>query len=89
MPTAAQLPGIRNDLVALCSTDLIGMTISNHLLAGGQMELPRPECEASTFGTAIEGYQQRLRNLADMVTLFHVSAEMTAVADAARRTMPG
>ena len=89
MPTAAQLPQIRNDLVRLCSTDLIGMVISHHVLAGGDMDLPQPECDAAKFGDAMEGYQQRLRNLADMATLFHVSAEMTAVADAARRTMPG
>jgi len=89
MPTAAQLPGIRNDLLRVTSTNLIGMTISHHLLAGGKMELPRPECDTSSFGDAIEGYQRRLYSLADLATLYHVSAEMTAVADAARRTMPG
>lgn len=89
MVAASEIPQIRDELARVFGTDLIGMTIGNHLVAGGQMCIPQPECAAATFGEAMDGYQRRLRNLVDVASLYHVAPEMAAVADTARRTMPG
>lgn len=90
MVAAVQLPRVRDDLVGLCSSDLVGQLLATHLLRGGQVDLPMPEAGMTDdFGGAVEAYQRRLANLAGVASLFHVSAEMTAVADSARRSMPG
>jgi hypothetical protein len=59
-----------------------------HILKGGTVDLPAPEGN-KPWTPCIEGYQARLRSMVETSELFHVSAEMTAIADEAGRTMPG
>lgn len=88
MVAAVQLPQVRDDLVRMCSSDLVGQLLGMHLLRGGDTDLPSPEA-GMEFDLAVEAYQRRLANLAGVAELFHVSLEMTEVADTARRDMPG
>lgn len=89
MVSAIQMPQVRDDLVGYCSSSLVGTIIANHALAGGETDLPMPERGYPTLDAMLDAYQRRLTTLAGVAELYHVSAEMVAVADAARATMPG
>lgn len=89
---AAQMPNVREDLVRFCSIpNFIGTILGRHVLSGGDVDLPLPEAEMARgdYKGMVRTYERRLTNLARDATLFHATAEMTAVADAARQTMPG
>lgn len=89
MPIApAKLPEVRDDLHKLLSTDFVGRVLGSHILNGGTYDLPAPEAR-QPWAQAVEGYMERLRSMAATAELFHVSAEMTAVAAEAGKTMPG
>lgn len=90
MISAAQVPRARDDLARYFGTKhLIGMILAKHITAGGNIDLPLPEMKATTPEAMFDAYERRLTTLARAAELFHVTAEMTAVADSARRTMPG
>lgn len=89
--SAAQMPAVQDDLVQLCGSGIISPMLAAHLMDGGTVSLPNPEWTESAVDPrrAFARYERRLTTLSGAATLYHASAEMTAVANAARSTMPG
>jgi hypothetical protein len=88
MIPAAKLPDVRDDLLRFLATNLLPCVLDSHVGKGGSYDLPAPEAHRP-WVEALDGYLQRLRAMAASAALFHVSAEMTAVAAEAGSTMPG
>jgi hypothetical protein len=84
----SKMPEVRDELRSYVDSGLVGHVIAKHVLDGGPVEFPAPEAH-QTWAEAIEAYQRRLASMVDTSELFHVSDEMTAMADVAGRTMPG